>query len=288
MIKSMTAFARKQNQGAWGSASVELKTVNHRYLDVNLRLPEMLRELEMPLRNLLRKSLQRGKVDVSIRFTQGSDVETEISLNQELINQLVKAAEQIESKMPSATPYTALDIMHWPGAMQVADADLSTTQKEIITLATAAAEELNNVREREGAAMAECITLRLEEIEKQIEIVKPRIKEVVAEQQKKLHERIADLEASVDEARIEQEVALLAQRLDVAEEIDRLTTHIKETRRIVKKGGPVGRRLDFLMQELNREANTIASKSIDTDMTQAAVEIKVLIEQVREQIQNIE
>lgn len=288
MIKSMTAFARKQAHGDWGRASVEFKTVNHRYLDINLRLPEMLRELEMPIRDLLRKNVRRGKVDCSVRFTAGNAVATDVSVNEGLLQQVLQAANQVAEKMPRAADLDALEVLRWPGVMQIAEADLTNAQQQIIEITKAALTELNDVRQREGEALAACIMERLDDIKQQVVLVAPRVPEVVAEQRKKLHEKITELSLSVDETRIEQEVVLLAQRLDITEELDRLTTHLTEVRRVLNKGGTIGRRLDFLMQELNREANTLASKSIDTQMTQAAVEVKVLIEQMREQIQNLE
>lgn len=288
MIKSMTAFARKQAHGDWGRASVEFKTVNHRYLDINLRLPEMLRDLEMPIRELVRKNLRRGKVDCSVRFTAGSAAPTDVSVNEGLLQQVLQAAKHVEEKMPRAADMDALEVLRWPGVMQIAEADLSSAQQQIIEIIKTALTELNEVRQREGEALAVCIMERLDDIEQQVVIVAPRVPEVVAEQRKKLHEKIAELALNIDETRIEQEVVILAQRLDITEELDRLRTHLVEVARVLKKGGTVGRRLDFLMQELNREANTLASKSIDTQMTQAAVEVKVLIEQMREQIQNLE
>lgn len=287
MIKSMTAFARQQTQGDWGSASIEIKTVNHRYLDVNTRLPEMLRDLEMPLRELVRQHLKRGKVDCSLRFNAGSQGDANITVNQGLAQQLTMAADLITAQQ-QLTPYTAFDVLRWPGVMQVAEADMTQTKSTLLTLATAALEELSQVRAREGAALAETIMQRLQSMEQLLIIVGQRSDEIVAEQRKKLHEKVQDMSVNVDAERLEQEIVLLAQRVDVAEELDRLATHIKETRRVLEKGGAVGRRLDFLMQEFNREANTLGSKSIDSDMTQIAVEMKVLIEQMREQVQNIE
>lgn len=288
MIKSMTAFARKQAQGEWGTASIEIKTVNHRYLDINLRLPEMLRELEMPMRDKLRGELSRGKIDVSLRYSLGSGVTTEVALNETLLKQLIAATEKVEQCVNEPAKYDAMDILRWPGVMQVADADLTETKQQVLNLVSEALLELSSVRQREGEALAKCILQRIDDIEQSIQQVIPRTQEIVAQQRKKLQQKVADLKVELDSDRLEHEIILIAQRIDVAEELDRLNTHIKEVRRVIKKGGVVGRRLDFLMQEFNREANTLASKSIDSDMTQAAVEIKVFIEQMREQIQNIE
>ncbi len=288
MIKSMTAFARKYSEGVWGNASIEIKTVNHRYLDVSLRLPELLRELEMPLRDLLRKQLSRGKVECYIRYTAGGNVNTEANLNQALLTQLIFAANQVEAQLTEPAKYNALDLLRWPGVMQVAETDLTEVKQQLLSLMSQTIEALNDTRTREGAELADCIFERLNVIEKNVESVAPKVKEVVQQQRQKLQDKIAELALNVDPERLEQEIVLLAQRVDVAEELDRLNTHVKEVRRVIKQGGSVGRRLDFLMQELNREANTLGSKSIDSQMTQAAVDCKVLIEQMREQIQNIE
>lgn len=288
MAKSMTAFARKQAHGDWGRVSVELKTVNHRYLDVNLRLPEVLRELEMPLRELIRKNVKRGKVECTLRFIPGNTVSANIAINESLLQHVLQAAQHVGSQMSNAANIDAMEVLRWPGVMQVAESDLSAAQPHVIATSESALTELNAVREREGKALVECIAQRLKDIEQQVTLVEPRAAEVVAEQRNKLQQKVKDLVPDADEHRLEQEVVLMAQRLDISEELDRLRTHLKEVARVLKKGDVMGRRLDFLMQELNREANTLASKSIDTQMTQAAVEIKVLIEQMREQIQNME
>jgi uncharacterized protein (TIGR00255 family) len=288
MIKSMTAFARKQTQGDWGTAIIEIKTVNHRYLDINLRTPEAVRDLEMPLREAIRKQLQRGKVDFTLRYSQSSSTDLQLTLNEALLVQLINAADKVESYLPASTQYGAMDLLRWPGVIQANEGDLTVIQKHLLSLAGETLIELNNAREREGCALTELIQQRLTALDAQVELVKPRIGEVMAQQRQKLQERISELEVSVDPERLEQELVLLAQRIDVSEELDRLITHTKEVQHVLNKGGTVGRRLDFLMQELNREANTLGSKSIDSAMTQASIEMKVLIEQMREQVQNIE
>ena len=288
MIKSMTAFARMQTQGEWGRASIEIKSINHRYLDINMRLPDMLCTLEMPLRELIRKDVRRGKVDVTLRYTSGNAIDTQVAVNQELVDELINAANQVNDKLPTSQAYSAIDVLRWPGVMQLGEVDVSMAHPAILDLTRTALTELNNVREREGAALANCVLQRVTDIEYQITQLAPLVDKVVMGQRQRLQDKVNELEIELDSTRLEQEIALLAQRVDIAEELDRLATHVKETQRVVVKGGAIGRRLDFLMQELNREANTIASKSIDTNITQIAVEIKVLIEQIREQIQNIE
>jgi len=269
-------------------ASIEIKSINHRYLDINMRLPEMLRSLEMPLRQLIRQQVQRGKIDYTLRYTAGSAIDAQVLLNEELVDAIIMTAERVATKMTNPRTFSAMDILHWSGVTQVADADLGVAHTAILDLTQDALRALNQTREREGAALVNCIGLRLDDIEKQIMQLKPRSAEVVEQQYRRLQEKISDLKVELDADRLAQETALMAQRLDIVEELDRLTTHVKETRYILGHGGAVGRRLDFLMQELNREANTVASKSVDTQMTKAVVEIKVLIEQIREQIQNIE
>ena len=288
MIKSMTAFARKQAQGNWGRASIEIKSINHRYLDINMRLPEVLRLLEMPLRELVRKHIRRGKVDFTLRYTMGSVIDSQVVVNNELVDEVIAAANMIDKKLKATQPYNAMEVLRWPGVMQLGDADISIAQSEVLQLAQQVLAELNTVREREGQALANCMLERVVAIEKLITQLLPRVDEVLQDQRVRLQERIKELKIELDQKRLEQEIAIVAQRIDVAEELDRLTTHVKEIHRVVTVGGAIGRRLDFLLQELNREANTIASKSIDTGMTQLAVELKVLIEQIREQVQNIE
>ena len=284
----MTAFARGQIQEQWGAVSVEIKSINHRYLDINMRLPEMLRALEMPLRALIRKQLQRGKVDYTLRYTAASTTSVAVVLNQALVEQMIDAATQVTKQIEQPQALSAMDILRWPGVMQVAENDLSVAHQTILELTTTSLAELNHTRQREGDALSDCVLARVDEIEVQLSQFMPRCAAVVEQQRRRLQEKINGLNISLDAIRLEQEVALLAQRIDIAEELDRLTAHLKETRYVLNKGGPVGRRLDFLMQELNREANTIAAKSIDSEMTKVIVDIKVLIEQIREQVQNIE
>lgn len=288
MIKSMTAFAMGQTQGEWGRASIEIKSVNHRYLDINMRLPDALRLLEMPLRELIRQHLRRGKVDFTLRYTVASTVDAQVIVNDELVDEIITAANKIEKKLRTKQPYNAMEVLRWPGVIQVGDSDVSTVHAEILQIMPKVLTELNVVREREGQVLANYILERIVAIEALIVQLLPRVDEVLCEQRLRLQQRITEFNVELDTQRLEQEIALVAQRVDIAEELDRLTTHVKEMQRVLTKGGTIGRRLDFLLQELNREANTIASKSIDTAMTQIAVELKVLIEQIREQVQNLE
>lgn len=289
MIQSMTAFARLDRHiDAQHTTLVwELKSVNHRYLEVTPRLPDAFRELDGPVRELCRKRLNRGKVEVGLRY-QADAGEAAVSLDETLVTQLGQALHRVGELIQHPAPVSPAEVLRMPGVLQTREADFSALMKPAIALLDEALSSLVETRAREGAALAAMITERLDGILVQVERTRaalPRIQEALRQRLKK---RVEDVVASPDPDRLEQELVLLAQKMDVAEELDRLEAHVTEVRRAVEQGGHVGRRLDFLMQELNREANTLASKSIDTETTQAAVELKVLIEQMREQIQNIE
>jgi uncharacterized protein (TIGR00255 family) len=283
----MTAFTRQETQGEWGSLVWEIRSVNHRYLEPQLRLPDSLRELEGSLREQLRKSLSRGKVECTLRFVPETQQQS-LSVDRDLAAQLIAAAQDLQSLMPESQPLNPLEILRWPGVMRESELDMDAVKKAAIKLFNTALDDLAQGRGREGAELALLIEQRLGSIEQVVVQVRKRLPEILQAQRDNLRNRLAELRAELDEARIEQEIALLAQKADVDEELDRLATHVQEVRRVLKQKEPVGRRLDFLMQELNREANTLSSKSIVADTTQCAVELKVLIEQMREQIQNIE
>lgn len=286
MIHSMTAFSRVQAQGEWGSAAWELRSVNHRYLDLNLYLPEDLRALEMPLRESAKSQLSRGKVDAKLQFSPGAHVDVELQVNHSLIQGLLKAAKEIDSgSMASIRP---LELLRWPGAVLVQESKLDEAQQAVADLYQQALASLVEARQREGAALADCIQQRVVSIREHLLTIRQAQPAIIQRQREKWMNRIADLPVEVDPGRVEQEVALLSQKMDIAEECDRLETHLNEIQRNLAQGGAVGRRLDFLIQECHREVNTITSKSIDVGVTHAAVELKVLVEQMREQVQNIE
>ncbi len=287
MTRSMTAFTRQETQGEWGSLVWEIRSVNHRYLEPHLRLPDSLRELEGSLREQLRKSLSRGKVECTLRFVPETQQQS-LSVDRDLAAQLIAAAQDLKSLMPESQPLNPLDILRWPGVMRESELDMDAVKKVALGLFSQALKDLAEGRSREGTELAQLIEQRLDSIEQVVVQVRGRLPEILQAQRDNLRNRLTELQAELDEARIEQEIALLAQKADVDEELDRLATHVQEVRRVLKQKEPVGRRLDFLMQELNREANTLSSKSIVADTTQCAVELKVLIEQMREQIQNIE
>lgn len=289
MPRSMTGFARREGKFAWGTAVWEIRSVNHRYLEPNFRLPEDFRELEPNLRELLRKSLQRGKIDISLSVQWEQEGESELGINLPRVAQLTKAAQQINGLLGSvAAPVNALDILKWPGVIQKQELNREELLAAVLELFGQAVEGLIEHREREGKELEQLILTRLDAVSAQVAKVRGRMPEILAAQRDKLQAKLAALQIDLDPERLEQEVVLLAQKADVDEELDRLDTHVIEVKRSLKQTDSLGRRLDFLMQELNREANTLSSKSIVSDTTQAAVELKVLIEQMREQVQNIE
>ena len=288
MIHSMTAFARKDRQGDWGTAAWELRSVNHRYLELALRLPEPLRDLEGSVRERVRARLQRGKVDCVLRFQAGDAAAAQISVNLPLATQLAHASREVDALLYNPAPVSAMDLLQWPGVLRVAETDLERVSAEVLSLLEVALAELVATRQREGEQLRELIRERLQAVLAEVVAVRARLPEVLSAQRERLLARLGELKAELDPMRLEQEMVLLAQRVDVAEELERLEAHVAEVRRVLEAGGAAGRRLDFLMQELNREANTLGSKSQDSETTRSAVELKVLIEQMREQIQNIE
>ena len=288
MTRSMTAFARQQNEQTDGTLVWEIRSVNHRYLESNLRLPESFRELEGPLRDRLRKNLQRGKVECSLRFHPTEQNSNQLSINLELATQIRDAAQQVTELLVNPAPLDALELLRWPGVLQQSELDMKALQQSALALFDTAIQDLIANRNREGAELALLINQRLDAITEVVIQVRTRLPEILTKQRQNILNRLEDAKVELDPNRLEQEMVLLAQKADVDEELDRLDTHIAEVRRVLKQKDAIGRRLDFLMQELNREANTLSSKSIVAETTQCAVELKVLIEQMREQIQNIE
>lgn len=288
MLRSMTAFARQDQPSVWGTIIWELRSVNHRYLEMTLRLPEALRGLEAPVRERVAAALGRGKVECTLKLQTAGAPLTAITLNQPLVERLLEIAGEVEHMIGPGTGLRLGDVLRWPGVVNEAEPDLDDMQLAILGCLDAALRELIATREREGQRTAEQLQQRCEAIRAQVQRVRARRPEVQARWRDKLLTRLADISADADPGRLEQELVLIAQRLDVEEELDRLDAHLDEIQAVFIRPDPVGRRLDFLMQELNREANTLSSKSADTETTRAAVELKVLIEQMREQIQNIE
>ena len=287
MIFSMTAFARRERKAEWGSAVWEIRSVNQRFLETYFRLPEQFRSLEPVLRERFRKKLQRGKVECSLRFVANEGAVGKLSLNEDLAKQLLHAADWVQSHGQSSG-VNPVDILRWPGVIAAEEADMDSIQSEILEELDHTLEDFIQSRASEGENLKHMLVQRLNAIEVESAKVQQRMPEIIQWQKDKILSRFEEAQLELEEGRIEQEMIMLAQKIDVAEEIDRLNAHVNETRNILNKGGACGRRLDFMMQEFNRESNTLGSKSIHTDITQSAVELKVLIEQMREQIQNIE
>ena len=283
----MTAFARQSAQFDWGTITWEIRSVNQRYLELDLRMPDTTRELEMTLREQARKQLHRGKVGcyLQLQLEQGGQ---DVAVNMELAKRYVDASQQVGTLMGDTAPLSPLDVLRYPGVLREPQADAEQLKQETQALFLKALEQLGNVREREGEKLKAFIEQRLNGIAAEVEKVRIRLPQLLAAQQQKIRDKLADLQGDIDNDRVEQELVHLAQRADVDEELDRLQAHLSEIRYILNQKGQIGRRLDFLMQELNREANTLSSKSMAADTTSSAVELKVLIEQMREQIQNIE
>lgn len=287
MTRSMTAFTRQEAQYDWGNLAWEVRSVNHRYLEPHLRLPDNLRELEIPLRERLRKKLSRGKVECTLRFMPEARAQS-LTVNETYARDLISAAQQVQGLLPDSQPLNPLDVLRWPGVLQDAELDMELIKAQALELFDNALDDLLIGREREGKELANLINQRLDRISEIVVEVRGKLPTILQNQRDNLRARLDELTAELDEGRLEQEMVILAQKADVDEEMDRLDTHVQEVRRVLKQKEPIGRRLDFLMQELNREANTLSSKSIVADTTQSAVDLKVLIEQMREQIQNIE
>ncbi|MBK7541682.1 MAG: YicC family protein [Candidatus Competibacteraceae bacterium] len=288
MLRSMTAFARQEQASTWGTMIWELRSVNHRYLETTVRLPEALRGLESLVRERIAAALGRGKVECNLKLqTTGAGL-TAITLNHSLVARLLEIAGEVEHMIGPGTGLKLGDVLRWPGVVNEVEPDLDDIKQALLGCLDAALAELIATREREGQRTADLLQQRCEAIRTQVQRVRARRPEVQARWRDKLSSRLADIPTEADPGRLEQELALIAQRLDVDEELDRLDAHLDEIQDVFARPEPVGRRLDFLMQELNREANTLSSKSADTDTTRAAVELKVLIEQMREQVQNIE
>ena len=288
MLNSMTGFARESAESPFGTLTCELRAVNHRYLDVQFRLPEELRPQEIEFRRLIAATVKRGKVECSLHLRRGVGASGELKLNPELVRQLGARLEELSELLPQTQVLDPLDVLRWPGVVQEPELDTGPLLSAASDVLAATLKALGAMRSSEGDRIADMLEIRCAEILEIAAGVKIRMPEVMDAVRVKQRERIGNLNVDVDPARLEAELALIAQKLDIDEELDRLESHVSEIRTVLGRGEAVGRRLDFLMQELNREANTLGSKSADTATTRAAVDLKVLIEQMREQIQNVE
>ena len=288
MIYSMTGYAVKTRDIERGTLQLELKSVNSRYLDFHFRVSEELRALEMPLRELLAARLARGKIECRLSFNAGAARAEQLQLNSELLATLHSLNDQVRGQMPEARPLSVNDVLRWPGMFGDQSVDYAAFGSHVLALAREVLDEFAASRGREGEKLAEMIVDRVNAIRDIVTRVAPRIPEAQALYTEKLRQRLTEALGGASDERVLQEVAVFATRIDVAEELTRLNAHLDEVERVLKQGGACGKRLDFLMQELNREANTLGSKSAITEVSQASMDLKLLIEQMREQIQNLE
>ena len=288
MIKSMTAFAHQSVEAPWGILECELRSVNHRYLDLQLRLPDELRSHEKNFRDTISKKVKRGKLECIFRLTPDHSQNNEIQVNEDQVSAVLSACKIISTKMHQPSEINPLEVLSWPGVIQEKRLDQQTIIDKSTELLTAVLDDFIASRSEEGARLQDILQQRCQTMEKIVREEKHRQADLLQRYRDKLLDRLKEISIQHDADRLEQELVYLANKMDVSEELDRLQSHFKEIENILKRDEPVGRRLDFIMQELNREANTLGSKSVDIETTQASVELKVLIEQMREQVQNIE
>ncbi|WP_111641604.1 YicC/YloC family endoribonuclease [Marinimicrobium alkaliphilum] len=289
MPRSMTGFARSEQTLPWGTLIWEVRSVNHRYLEPMFRLPEEVRAIEPKLREQIRSTLQRGKLEAAFSFQREHSDVTELNLDEQRVAQLTQAAGRISAHLGErAAPINALEVLRWPGVLRQQELDRDQLNQAALGLFNQALEQLVAHRTREGVELMQFIQQRLDRIDDLVAELREAMPVILSAQRERLQSKIAALDVDLDPERLEQEIVMMAQKADVDEELDRLGAHVNEVKLALQQKGSIGRRLDFLMQELNREANTLSSKSVASKTTQAAVELKVLIEQMREQIQNIE
>ena len=288
MTASMTAFARLQADHSFGTLIWEIRAVNHRYLESSFRLPEALRQLEGGLREMLRQHIQRGKVEAQLKLISSHGTSDEVTLDENVVKQLHSLTSALRTQFSHLAPMSPMEVLRWPGLIVERQQDVKGMEEQALTLFSQTVAAFQQQREREGAELQKLIEDRLAQVSSIVAGIRQQLPVILAAQAERIKTQFAELQLQVDPSRLEQEIVLIAQKADIHEELDRLDTHVKEVQHTFKQKGQVGRRLDFLMQEFNREANTICSKAIVTATTFGAVELKVLIEQMREQIQNIE
>ena len=288
MIHSMTGYAVASAEITGGTLNVELRTVNSRYLDIQFRVADELRMLEPGLREAITARLSRGKVDCRLSFSTTATGPRAQALNMTALEELKKLGEIVRRELPAATPLSAADVLRWPGMMAEGRVSESELREQTAKLSTTVIGDLMAARSREGAKLATVILERVAAMRKAVAVVAPLVPEAIAAYQEKLAQRLRDALGSADDERVRQEIAVFGMKIDVDEELQRLKTHLDEVERVLAKGGAAGKRLDFLMQELNREANTLGSKAASQPISDCALELKLLIEQMREQVQNIE
>ncbi|ACT49299.1 YicC/YloC family endoribonuclease [Methylovorus glucosotrophus] len=288
MTFSMTGFASLEREVSGGTLIIELRSVNHRYLELHMKLDDSLRSFEPMARELIAAHLGRGKVECRMSLMRSQDAAKKAELDVSIVQQLAKLSADVQLHMPASAPLTVADILRWPGVVMSDGIDTAALGDQVRAILEQVLQDMSAARAREGAKLAAVIHERLAEMEREVAQVKPLLPLQVKAYQERLVAKLQEALKSVDEERLRQELVLFAQRVDVDEELTRLTAHIEEVKRILGAKGAAGKRLDFLMQELNREANTLGSKSVSTEVSQTAMALKVLIEQMREQIQNIE
>ena len=287
-MNSMTAFARMVCSGEWGQAVWELRAVNHRYLEVGFRLPDPVRELEHKLRESLNKQVTRGKIDIALKYEPSQESAASISLNWALIRELADQGQKVAQAIAHSAPINPFEIIRWPGVVMTEAADMQSVKDAIYQGFMEALQQFVMTRQREGKSLKLTLESRLSEARQVGVEIKKRLPDIISKQTQKLKNRFSELSAAIDVHRFEQEVVYHLQKLDIDEELERLNCHLNEVERVLAVSSSCGRRLDFLMQELNREVNTLSAKSVDADTTRLAIDLKVIIEQMREQIQNIE
>ncbi|CAM4378806.1 MAG: hypothetical protein LEGION0398_MBIBDBAK_01062 [Legionellaceae bacterium] len=288
MIHSMTAFARQETALTSGTVICEIRSVNHRYLDCSFKLPENFIEIEFRLREMIKQSLSRGKIEISIYYKQEAVFNNTLNINAQLLENLININKQVTEKLGINARINTMDLLAWPNIIESPERDNSILHTQVLHVVEKTLSELLNMRQREGKALSTFIQERLDLIDSNLDEIKKHLPEIILKQRSRLENKLAEVVLNYDVQRLEQEMVIWISRYDIEEELKRLESHVQEVRRILQMGGPQGRRLDFLMQELNREANTIGSKSNDLGITNIAISLKVMIEQMREQIQNIE
>ena len=288
MIRSMTAYGRVENSEGQNSISCEIRSVNHRYSEISIRLPEELRPLEQKIRDHISGKIKRGKIECNIRIEKHNAYDESLSINQDLLKNIIEAAKRINSDLSTSAPLDSLDLLRWPGVLEKSTLDVEEIGKLLFPLVKEAIDIVIDTRQREGEKIKKMLTDRCTKIKEIISNVKKQIPDILKNYRKKLTQRVQEISDELDNDRLEQELLFLSQKADIEEEIDRLGAHVDEVVRVIDRKEPIGRRLDFLMQEMNRESNTLGSKSNHIYTSNASVELKVVIEQMREQIQNIE
>ena len=288
MIHSMTAYGRVENSEGQNSISCEIRSVNHRYSEISIRLPEELRPLEQKIRDRISGKIKRGKIECNIRIEKHNAYDEALSINQDLLKNIIEASKRINSDLSTSAPLDSLDLLRWPGVLEKSTLDVEEIGKLLFPLLNEAIDIVIDTRQREGEKIKKMLTDRCTKIKEIISNVKKQIPDILKNYRKKLIQRVQEISDELDNDRLEQELLFLSQKADIEEEIDRLNAHADEVVRVIDQKEPIGRRLDFLMQEMNRESNTLGSKSNHIYTSNASVELKVLIEQMREQIQNIE